>query len=75
MHIKSPASDAESVFLRLSRKELVVLSYLLDSVCAENNIWNSFPDGIYESWIDDILEVSDQLSSGMDEFNDSFLRQ
>jgi hypothetical protein len=75
MYIKSPASDAESVFLRLSRKELVVLSYLLDSVCTENNIWNSFPDGIYESWIDDILEVSDQLSSGMDEFNDSFLRQ
>ena len=75
MYIKSPASDAESVFLRLSRKELVVLSYLLDRVCTDDNIWRSFSGGIYESWIDDILEVSDQLSSGMDEFNDSFLRQ
>ena len=75
MYIKSPAPDAESVFLRLSRKELVVLSYLLDRVCTDENIWRSFPGGIYESWIDRILETSIELWSGVDEFNESFLRQ
>jgi hypothetical protein len=74
MYIKSPASDAESVFLRLSRKELVVLSYLLDRVCTDDNIWRSFPGGIYESWIDDILDVSRDLYSGIDDFNDAFLQ-
>ena len=74
MYIKSPTLDAESVFLRLSRKELVVLSYLLDRVCTDDNIWSSFPGGIYESWIDDILDVSRDLYSGIDDFNDAFLR-
>jgi len=73
MYIKSAAPDGESVFLRLSRKELVVLSYLMDMVCTEDNIWRSFPGGIYESWIDDILEISSGLWSGVDEFNESFL--
>jgi hypothetical protein len=75
MYIKSATPDAESVFLRLSRKELVVLAYLLDGVCTNENIWNSFPRGLFEPWIDEVLDISRDLSSVVDNFGEDFLKE
>jgi hypothetical protein len=65
--------DRRTVSIALNPRQLLILYFLIENVCVEDNICDYFPGSFSEDLIDDILLFPRRLEDSLEEFCDKHL--
>ena len=67
------APDRRTASLSFTPQQLTILFFLMEMVCTEDDIWNSFPPGLTDECIDDTLDFARTMERSIAEFIDKYL--